>query len=360
MKRIIYCLYIILVLHQSESPGRSVHRPQDPGMPTLCVSWQGSDKQYVVKSYYLQEYPFFKVANLPYLMRHELPDGAITYRHDPNKSVNGALIKKDIDHLISEIHKKKTKFNDFVLLQDKDFNRNSRCGLIVVKSKHHPFVVKLFMEHPESFINPYNKGIEPIFFYFMGGGVNRHLTGLTRIRNRELVLEKIAQSPTWKDRVDIPRKWFWLPSENRWMVLKGSHIGSKDYQEAQIPSVYCIIADAIEADRKFSLRSVDDRSLALDLCNDIQLNIDPHITNFIIEKDTKKLVIIDTEHFPTIVGLEARKTFPSYFAWYSHLVGKFCKDTLFTTKKDRRLKMSNPNPNHLWYPKEFTDETYLQ
>lgn len=360
MKRIIYCATIVILLVCRPSAGRSIHRPHDPKMPTLRVSWEGSDKSYVVKSYYLQEYPFFKVANLSYLMRHELPDAPISYRHDNQQVVNGLRIKQQIDQLINEIHKKKTKFTDFVLLQDKDFNRNSRCGLIVVKSKHYPFVVKLFMEHPESFINPYNKGIEPIFFYFMGGGVNRHLTGLTRIRNRELVLEKLAQSPTWKDRVDIPRKWFWLPAENRWMILKGYHIGSKEYQELKIPSVYCIIADAIEADRKFSLKSVDDRNLALELCNDIQLNIDPHITNFIIEKESKKLVIIDTEHFPTIVGLEARKTFPSYFAWYSHLVAKFCKDTLFTTKRERRLKMSNPNPNHLCYPKELTDETCLQ
>jgi hypothetical protein len=74
---------------------------------------------------------------------------------------------------------------------------------------------------------------------------------------------------------------------------------------------------------------------ALELSNFLEANIDLHITNFMVEATTKKIVLIDTEHFPTMVG-NVNKHFDGYLSWYLHLMGKFCKDAFLCSKKERR------------------------
>lgn len=67
-----------------------------------------------------------------------------------------------------------------------------------------------------------------------------------------------------------------------------------------------------------------------------------------IEKGTKKLVIVDTEHFPTVVGFRKRPPkCKNYTSWYLQLSSKCGKETFFRTKKERRAAQTVPNEMQL-------------
>lgn len=344
MMSILY-LFIFFSFFFQQVGGRSIHRPKSNDIPTISMSYKGDQKQYTLRNWYLEEYPYFKLYNADYLRQFTLPDTMITHRYDPSRSSSGSAIKQTIESLIMNLKYKKKISSDFILLQDKDYNYHNNCGLIVLKFKEHPFVVKLFVENPKSLVDPYNKGIEPTFFFFMGGGVNRHLSGFTRIRNRELVLEKLSQSEKWKGKVGIPRKWFLIPEQNKPIVMKGENIGPEGTPTIEIPSIYCILEDVVEA-TKYSYST---KPGSLEVCNDLDLMIDPHITNFMIEKKTNKLIIIDTEHFPSVVGLKKGKTFKSYLQWYFHLTSKCIRDMFLRTKHARKKAQKNPDGYYLTY-----------
>lgn len=321
---------------------RSIHRKEDPHMPTIRVSWQGDSKQSILKDYHLDEYPFFKLFDNDYFNEHMLPNTPISFRYEPEKNITKKILTAQIDNFIMEINAGKKKFTDFDILQDKDFNKRKKYGLIIAKFKQYPFVAKVFIETPQSFANPFNKGMEPVFFFFMGNGINRHLSGFTRLKNRDLVQSRIKESPHWASLVDIPRKWFWMPSSSKWMEVTGHQFNGKDEQKILIPGTYIIIADAIKEGRQLSLLNTQDAQLALSLCNYLDLCIDPHLKNFMIELDTQKLVIVDTEHFPSFVGLNEKVTFSNYFSWYGYLAGKCAYNAFGQTKKERRFHKIPP------------------
>ncbi len=316
------------------SYARSIHRPYDPYMPEITVSWVDSGIQHSLQNYHLEEYALFKLFDKHYFETHLLPE-TISYRYEPEKSVQRSDLAPLIDTLIEEVKQKKKKFTHFTVLQDKDFNLNKSYGLIILKFNDYPFVLKLFMETPGSFVSPFDKGIEPIFFFFMAGGVNRHLSGFTRIKNMEIISKKIARSK-WKNLLVLPRKWYWLPKDSRWIQISGKNIGSKKHCQTTLPGTYCIIADAMEAERNLSLMNAQDKQIAMELCNYLNLWIDPHITNFMIEERSKKIVIVDTEHFPSFVGLKEPITFNSYTDWYWHMGTKCFQCEFLQTKRDRR------------------------
>ena len=167
----------------------------------------------------------------------------------------------------------------------------------------------------------------------MGGGVNRHLSGFTRIKNAEDFKDLINKNPYWQSRIDLPRKWFWLPNNTRWITIAGANIGKYKQISIDIPGTYCIVADAIDIERIMTLTNEDDRVESMALCNTVKFMIDPHIDNFIIERTTKKVVIIDTEHFPTIVGLKKDiGEYTSQAAWYIDLSCKAAHDIFFRDK----------------------------
>ena len=120
------------------------------------------------------------------------------------------------------------------------------------------------------------------------------------------------------------------------MEIKGTNIGATKEQTIQIPGTYCVIADAIEAERNLSLLSSADKKMALDLCNYLDIWIDPHMKNFMIEKGTHKFVIVDTEHFPSFVGLREKINFDNYFNWYLYLANKCWRNAFMQTKRERR------------------------
>ena len=59
------------------------------------------------------------------------------------------------------------------------------------------------------------------------------------------------------------------------------------------------------------------------------------MNNFILEKDTGKVVLIDTEYFPALVGMKEKRTFKNYISWYGYLTRKFIKESAFRNKKER-------------------------
>lgn len=332
----LYGAFIIALCTINQVEARNVHRPIDLYMPEIQASWVGDKNTYCLKNYHLEEYALFKLFDKEYFEKHMLPTTKISYRYEPHMEVQANTLNLLIENLITQVKQHKRKLNDFIILQDKDFNYQKCRGLLVLKFKEYPFVVKLFMETPESFISPFDKGLEPIFFFFMAGGINRHESGYTRIKNLELIQAKLQESDQWKDKVSLPRKWYWLSQNTHWIELVGHNINGKKECKTQIPGTYCIIADYMQAERSFSLMNAHDKKTAMDLCNFLNLWIDPHITNFMIEKGTKKIVIIDTEHFPSFVGLKEKVAFNSYSEWYFYLAGKCLKNEFLLTKKERR------------------------
>ena len=345
-KRIEYFFAITLLAQCINSlEGRSPFRPKEEWLPMISVQWAHESEKFSVSNAHLEEYPYFKIFDNNFFNEHLIKDTPIAFRYKPDQSVMGGILAERVEHLLEEIKERKKYYTYFTVIQKKDFSRRKGCGLIVLKFKEYPFVLKLFIETPETFIRITGKGFEPIFFYYMGGGVNRHLSGLTRLKNLEYINKKLASSSEWSEAVNTPRKWFWVPREPVWFLITGNNIGSEGKElHTTIPSTYAIIADAIEAERNFSIKSPEDREFALHLCSFLDYYLDPHISNFMIEKNTGKVVIVDTEHFPTMVGLKKKYEFKGYASWYSQLTKKCTKDMLLSTKAERKNRQHQPFP----------------
>ena len=312
--------------------------------PLIITNWVGDDKKSFLRDSHLEVFPFFHTFDEEHIQKNLLPSSSISFRNEPNKSVNGKEISEMIEHLIGEVRRRKRKFRDFICLKKRDFCRRKQAGLIVVKCKKYPFVVKLFMETPKSFVRPYQKGFEPACQFTIGGGATRHLVGFTRIKNVISIKERIKNNHHWSKRIDVPRKWFWLPSRERRIKVTGKNIGGHKEISTNLPSVYAIVADEIKAERTFSLWKGNDRRIAIDLSNFLLCRIDPHITNFMVEKETGLVVIIDTEHFPSLVGLKTRPRITSYSSWYLRLVSKFMGNRFLRSKRDRKRLQTHPIP----------------
>jgi hypothetical protein len=314
-------------------------------VPTITTEWDKrttGEKIYMLKDSHLELYPLFQTFDKKHFKNNAFPDGTVSIRNQPKQSIVGSEFKKDIAHLFKEVCAKKKKFKDFEILKKRDFNFHKQAGLIVVKHKKHPFVVKLFMETPRSFVRPYNKGFEPHCIFVISGGATRHLLGFTRIKNALSLQNRLEESSYWSKKVTLPRKWFWVPDNHRWIRLDGYGIGNHKKITTHMPGVYAIVADYIDAEREFKISNKKDRRIAIDLSNYFLCRIDPHINNFLEEKGTGKIAIIDTEHFPTMGGFKERPRMTSYTSWYLHLFTKYCKDRFGRTKQERRDLQKHP------------------
>lgn len=332
--RIIFLCLVYLFVVASTIYARSIHRPKDPSMPSIVTHW-AHDKSHInfLQSPYLESYPFFEIFDRKYFDSHFLPRGSITFRNHPDQSVDSNILASMMDKLIEEVNLKKNSYTHFNILRDSNFNRRKKSGLLIVKCKKYPFVVKLFMETPDMFVRPHKKGFYPALFYFMGGGVNRHLSGFTRITNAENFKEAISKNAYWSKHVDIPRKWYWAPKNCGWITITGSNIGKHKTISIDIPSTYCIVADLIDIERRMTLVNKEDRIESLALCNMVKFSVDPHIDNFMIERNTKKIVLVDTEHMPTMVGFKKEVgTYTSQITWYIDLSLKCIEDMFFRDK----------------------------
>lgn len=313
-------------------------------IPTIKTHWLNKPgaERYRLSNAHLGEYPTFGLP-MKAFNRYLVPNKGLTYySHDQatEQTVQGSMLNELIEQTIQELNEKKKVLTYATILQNKNFNRRQKCGLLVLQLNDYPFVVKLFRETPQTFVNPYNKGIEPICFFYMGNGANRHIAGLTRLKNRDLVAKKLAALPQWKNKVEVPRKWLWLPKDPEWIAIEGSHFeGKRKKLKTVLPGTYAIIADAAVSQKMPAFSTSKKKEIVMQLCNDLNTVIDPHFKNFIFTQNPDdqgfKIVIIDTEHFPTMVGLTERKQFKNHNDYYLYLVCKGFHDTYLQTKADR-------------------------
>lgn len=334
-------LFLVISYCSLDLDGRSMWRTKDPLMPTLTTRWADGTTTYRLRTYYLELHPVFSKFDFDYFMNHLVPEGPISYRTDPSKSVDGTLLKKLAEEVVQEIKRKKTVFKHFTTIKKSNFNERLSSGLIILKYKAYPFVLKLFVKTPETFVKQ-SEGIIPTFFFRMGGGINRHLSGFTRIKNVEEIQKKIDGDPFWAARIDTPRKWFWLPKKSHWIELRGTNIGPEGEPTTKLPATYGIIADEIKSDKTLSLRKGADRETALEFAHYVGNRVDAHVDNFMREKVSGKIVLVDTEHFPTMIGLKEPMYYEDYTSWYKQLINKCLKDTFLRHKKLRRELQ--------WYP----------
>ncbi len=331
---------------------RSPHRP-DKKIPKITTCWiNNSKKKYGLINSHLEEYPIFQTFNKPYFNKHLLPSFKISFRNNTKQSIEGKELSTILEKAINELFLGKKQLTDFNIIHKKNFNKKKCYGLLVLEYKNYPFIVKLFIENPESFTKPYTKGFEPIFFFNMAGGINRHLMGFTRIKNKEMIVQKIKKSRKWSKIIDTPRKWFWLPDNkkhNRWIKIVGNNIGNKKSIETVIPGTYAIITDKILSKKELSIFNRKNRKFCMELCNYLDMAIDPNINNFILEKNTDKMVIVDTEHFPSLVGFKEKQTFSGYINWILSLMSKCAYDQFFRTKSEQIAAQTKKSDFHLYY-----------
>jgi len=331
---------VAITLYIGCMDARSIHRPIDGTLPKISVRSDNDSHCYTLQSSHLAFYPFFSVFDKSFFNENLLPATPIAYRNKPKLTIDPEILNTLIENLLKEVDQKKINYTDFQIITSKNFNRKKICGMMILKFKDHPFIVKLAIESPQTFINPYCKGLDNVWFFPLGGGINRHLAGLTRIKNRNMIQQRLALHPQWSTLLDVPRKWYWVPKKSNWLEITGSNMGGQKTVTTKIPGTYCIIADEIQTKEQFSLFNKDQTTLALSICNYLDLWIDPHINNFMIEKDTNKIVIVDTEHFSSVVGIKEKVSFDNYTSWYLYLVSKCIKDWFFRTKDERQIAQS--------------------
>jgi len=334
-KSILIVSLSLLLIHTIYS-GRSTFRPIDPLMPEIITNWEGEEKTYHFKDSHLEAAPIFMKFDYNHFMNHLLPRESIKYRVDKSKEVSGKILDNLANGLVNELYEHKKVFTNFVVLKDSDFNYKLISGDLVLKYKDYPFIIKLFIETPESFVKPFSKGWQPACFFLVSGGTSRYLSGFSRIKNRDISEQKIKAHPYWsKKNLDFPRKWYGTYKYQTWFTLQSKNIGLENHK-IKLPSIYWIIADAIKEDKTRNIREEESPTFALDLSNDLDNGLDPNDGNILIEEKTGDRVIIDTEYFPSMVGLKKRTRFTSYTHWYCTLTGMALEAQFFRHKYFRR------------------------
>lgn len=348
----IYVLAIVMCafLGSGNIDGRSSWRKHLEQVPSITTRWvhDPDGHQATISDAHIEPYPLFSIFNEKHFNDHKIKPGHISYSHNGiKKTVPSKTLSDLCETLVQEVMAKKKCFSHFTILQKKNFNRRHMCGLLVLKFNEYPFVVKLFVENPTSLINYWCKGFEPIFFWNMGRGAGRHLCGLTRIRNRQIIQQRLSKMPFPDATLHLPRKWFWEPKQNNYIHITGTNIGKdRSTYVTKLPAIYAIIADFMSVADNTTLTTTEKDTLSMKLCNHLDLIIDPHANNYIFNTDaTGKLhiTLIDTEYFPVMVGLKEKKQFSTHLEWYTFLIEKCFADTFYQPKHARMQSLTQHN-----------------
>ena len=115
------------------------------------------------------------------------------------------------------------------------------------------------------------------------------------------------------------------------------------------PGIYAIIADAVDTKNQIDMPVVKRKRIVMQFSNDVYTYLDPHFDNFIFHKDPTgrqpyKIIIVDTEHFPSITGFEKAKYFKNHHNWYMNLARKCFSDMYFKTKRELRFARTLKSP----------------
>ncbi len=338
-----------LLIGNAAFAGRSVWRPRDPNRPQISSRWSDGTESFTIRDHCLEFHAIFCKYDKKDFESHMLPEGPIKYRN-ADTTVESTELSRMAQNVIKEIRAGKKTYTDFKVIKKADFNLKLASGLIILKYKKYPFILKLFLKTPKTFVSQ-SEGTIPRFFFRMGGGTNRHLAGFTRIPNLVHIKKRIAESTKWSKIIDTPRKWYWLPEEPTWIIVEGTNIGNNGPCSCTFPAVYGIIADAIDAERTFVLSSTEDCKFGLAFSRYIGNRMDAHVDNLLVERGTGKIVVIDTEHFPTMIGLKEPLEFNNYKSWYLQLSGMCFRANYGRHKKMRRDMQRSPRPElYTLYP----------
>jgi len=355
-----YIFLAVISISLTATP-RSIHHRSSHNIPCIITEWddadvshnQSSPKQFRLYHNNLEIGPIFHQYDRAYFLQHLLPQGIIPPRKSilpqpyttteeaalpsKNQEITGKELSDLLESLIREIYSinyRRSEYKDFIVIKQRDFNPKTHAGLIILKFKNYPFVVKLFMETPATFVSPFSKGFEPMAFFIMGSGINRYLSGFSRVRNAEAIRANICQSATWNDRVALPRKWFWEPINQKWFTVTSERLGTYGHS-VRLPSMYAIICDAIDIETPLQILNPEHRKIGMELSRFLGARVDPHIDNFVIEKETGLIIIVDTECFSIMVGLREPLACSNYVNWYYGLCSKCWKDGFCRSKKER-------------------------
>lgn len=335
------CAWAITLNTLSIYAGRTVHRLVAEELPSISVCNSSDAVSHRLIDCNLRPVPLLAVFDLQHFTDHLLPQETIMC--NDGTIIETARLDQRINELLDEINKKNKVYTHFDILKQSGFVRAKKCGLLIVKFKEEeklPFVVKLFIEPPQGFVHPYDKGFEAANF-FIAGGALRHTLGFSRIKTLEYIQTKIERDSYWHDKIITPRKWFWLPKNPEWLEITTHNLGRYTQDHIRMPAVYALVADELKKD---PIKNTDYAEL-MRLSRFLEYRIDPHTKNFFIEQATGKIAIIDTELFPLILGFSTPITpKDSYIKWYTYLAGKYLKEKLFSTKTariERRFKLSH-------------------
>lgn len=332
--------------------GRSIHRAPNPTIPYITVTASNQDYAEILakphekakhhkkpKINKLQnKYLRLKTLKKPFensnFKKHTLPHGYIKYRKE-NLTIHSSILKQQNEFVLQEILQGKKVFTNFTTLADNDFNYSNYAGFIVLKYKDYPFVLKLFIEHPHTFIDPLNKGFKASGLFVLNGNT-RHLSGFTRIHNLEAARKALSKDPQYRYYLDFPRKWYWIPQSQPYLTITWHDQHHKHQETIKLPGIYGIVCDYIETDKVIQQQEIHTlRQISVDVGNYLHNIIDSHVDNFVPEKNSNKIVIIDTEHFPTMVGLDKEMSANGYVQWWIELAGKWLKTAFLRTKQKR-------------------------
>lgn len=336
--RIFFLFSSILVLvgcGRHYTTHRSPLRKPSQQTPMIVVSDSTSPHSYARSCNHYKKDPIFTVFDYQFFIEHLTPATGVADIHG-NHMIDQATLNNILHEILSALKAPNSPLPHCTIMHDRNFNYTTQCGLIILKLHDYPLVIKLFKETPESFVSPFSKGFEPTTFFLMSGGSNRHIAGLTRIPNRLRLLAQIEKSEQWKDRVIIPRKWYWTPQPIEWLRIDGYHLDAKTTLHTEIPATYAVIADYVAAEQTTSLDLKMQKNLIMDLCTLCSLHLDPHMKNFVIstkpDSEIPIIAIIDTEDHACMTGLTEPVTYTTHIEWYAVLTRKFLKDLLFNVK----------------------------
>ena len=346
MKRLL--IIFLAMITTFDANCRSVHRPSNPTIPYITVTATNKDYAQVwrkstvekPKSVNKLQNKFLRLKTLkkPFetsgFKKHLLPYGNLKFRKGEG-SVHTNVLKAQNELVLKEILEGDKEFTDFTVLKDRDFNYKSLSGLIVLKNKKYPFVLKLFIERPETFIEPLQKGAEAGWIFILSGNM-RHLSGFTRINNLENAKKALSKDPEYRHYIDFPRKWYWMPQSQPMLNINWHDTYNNHFETIKIPSIYGVVCDCIDIDRELQQQEFYTlRKISIDVAMYLNYLIDPHDDNFVPEKNSSKIVIIDTEHFPTVAGLDNGMNANGYNQWYLELMGRTAKRLLWRSKQER-------------------------
>lgn len=331
---------------------RSIRRPVDSSIPTISVTpsdrqiadtWhphkknksKAAQKKHVLTSPYLRLNPIKHVMSTftsPFFKDHYLPqDQHLSFRNNLG-SVDTKILEDLAQQLVEEIKDRKRVFSHFTILKSLDFNWKTLSGLIVLKYKNYPFVIKLSIEHAHTMVDPYSKGYQSKFIFVLGGNI-RHLSNFTRISNLEKIKNIVIYSPYYLNNIDFPRKWYWLPNNGYNLEIIWHESPYKSEERFSIPSIYAVISDYIDIDETYPQPELN--KMAMKIATDTEFLIDPHAGNTVVEKGSTRYTLIDTENFRIMTGLNRTMKSKKYLGWLLELSNNCITIYSARTKKDR-------------------------